>query len=73
MLGLSGSRRFVVSSFLAARVACPRGTFHRAWKVDGGVKQTMMGSRLRVWATMILFSLPFLFLAISVHLFALGE
>lgn len=52
---------------------CPGGTFRRAWKVNGGVKQTMMGSRLRVWATMILFSFPFMFLAISIHLFALGE
>ena len=43
------------------------------FEADGGVKQTMMGSRFRIWVTMILLSFPFLSIGASTCAAAAGE
>ena len=42
-------------------------------RADGGTKQTMMGSRPRIWVTMILLSFPFMSIGISTCAAAAGE
>jgi hypothetical protein len=42
-------------------------------EADGGAKQTMMGSRPRIWATMILLSFPFVSVGASTCTAAAGE
>jgi len=42
-------------------------------EADGGAKQTMMGSRSRIWATRILLSFPFVLIGASTCAVAVGE
>ena len=42
-------------------------------EADGGTKQTMMGSRFRIWVTMILLSFPFMSIGASTCAAAAGE
>ena len=42
-------------------------------ETDRGVKQHMMGSRLRIWATMFMLSFPFIAIGVSATTAAVGE
>ena len=42
-------------------------------EADGGIKQTMMGSRFRIWVTMALLSFPLIFVGTSTCAAVTGE
>lgn len=52
---------------------CPSNPNRLAEGTDGDAKQAMMGSRLRIWTSMIVLSYPFMAAAISTYSTVVGE